>query len=316
MKKFLSCLMILFCVLPCLSAFALDAPEADYSSAFTGKVFPSDKILDYYWIFYNPDSNNYRLVTSDSPMFFQYDSSSSLFVLYFTSSSSSPGFRYNSDDGLVYTSSGNFLALASSVCSLDNLSTGSFIYYTNSDIPFYREDGSLIDDFSGYTEADGKFLQYYDYYNNTNYSGLNSDGWNFGSLFGDISSLLTSGFQSITEFFSGFWSGLSDSLVSVFVPSDDFFASVSDQLEEKYNFLAAAHDILDMFDNPSSQPLSFSYTWFDGNVYSIDFTWYEPYRLSIRSLSGFLFFLLGFSKCFRMISSVFRVDSSSTHFQL
>lgn len=296
-----------FC--PCITVYAaVETPSNNYSSVFTGKVFPSDKILDYYWIFYNPDSDNYRLVTSDSPMFFQYDSSSSLFVLHFTSSSSPSGYRYNSSDGLVYDFSGNYLALASSVCSLNNLSTGNFIYYTNSDIPFYLEDGSLIDDFSGYTETDGKFLQYYDYYNNTNFSGLNSDGWNFGDLFGGISSVISSGFESVTNFFTDFWNGLSGSLTALFVPSESGMQRLKTQLENKFDFVSSFATAFAVFNNTQGQSLNYQFTWLDGNQYSIDFSWYAPYRLTIRSLSGVLFYFLGFWKCFKMISSVVRIN--------
>ena len=298
--------LIAFC--PFITVYAaVETPPNDYSLVFRNKVFPSDKLLSYYWIFYNPDSSNYRLLTSDSPFYFKYDSSQSLFELF----SASTFYRYNSSDFQSWSVVSSSLLLDSSVCSLNNLSTGNFIYYTNADILFYYANGDLISNFSGYTESDGKFLQYYDYYNDTNYSGLNphtDSGWNFGDLFGGISSVISSGFNSVTNFFTNFWNGLSGALTALFIPSESGMQRIKTQLENKFDFVSSFTTAFAVFNNTEGQSLNYQFTWLDGKQYSIDFSWYAPYRLMIRSLSGALFYFLGFWKCFKMISSVVRIN--------
>lgn len=105
------------------------------------------------------------------------------------------------------------------------------------------------------------------------------------------------------NFFSGFW----DNLVGLFVPPASFWDDVRVAVENKFTFLAGFNTALEAWQNTQGQPLKSEFT-FLGYTWVIDLSFYEPYRLTVRSLSSALFYALAGLACLEMISSVFRVD--------
>lgn len=308
--------MIILLIVPALPvSAALSVPPDNYRDLFFDKSYPPIDDFDdyeYFLLILYPDSHSYRLLVSHSYFIFDelvphsgiYD-----YVCYLNGNTNGVR-RYNSSDGVTYTLSDANLFFSSS--NFDNV-----IYYCNFEVVFLKQDG-YWEDFS-FTPDGGKFLEYYDYYNFTNYSGLNTveisessessgTSWNFGDLFGGIGGILSSGFSAISNFFTNFWNGLSSSLSSLFVPSEQGMQTVRNNFANKLDFVQGFQNAFNVFNNTQGQTLNYEFTWLDGKQYAIDFSWYEDYRLNIRALSSAAFYLFAFIKCFNMISSVFRVD--------
>lgn len=113
---------------------------------------------------------------------------------------------------------------------------------------------------------------------------------------------------------ASFWSGALDffgnffnNLLGLFVPPASFWADFKTNLENKFTFLAGFNNALEIIQNTEGQPFIHEFS-FLGYDWKIDLTFYEPYRLSVRALSSALFIALAGLKCFKMISSVFRVQ--------
>lgn len=112
----------------------------------------------------------------------------------------------------------------------------------------------------------------------------------------------------ITSFFTNFFTNLS----ALFVLPDNYFSSSTFQpiytaIENKFTFIAGFQNWYQIFQNTQGQTLNYSFS-FMNHSYSIDFSWYEPHRLTIRACFAAVFYVLASLKCLKLLTSCFNIN--------
>ena len=158
------------------------------------------------------------------------------------------------------------------------------------------------------------------------------------SLLGDIGNYISNGFQtlysniydffstvlqgfqtslsSIVQFLTGFFNSLGSSLSYLFVPDADYWeegfpSQIRTAFENKFGFLTGFKNAFDVMANQQGQSLNYQFSW-GGRSYQIDFSWYAPFRVSVRELFAVLFTVLAWLRVYKVISSVFGIWSGET----
>lgn len=133
-----------------------------------------------------------------------------------------------------------------------------------------------------------------------------------GDSLAQIWDSIVNGFNSISDWLSNFW----DSFIHIFIPSDDYLSSLDSKFNDFYDFLRSKFEFISGFENffrlisnTEGQPLYFKF-YFLGQPYEIDFSWYEPYRLTIRSSFSALFVVFASIKIWKIVSSMFQINIS------
>ena len=139
-------------------------------------------------------------------------------------------------------------------------------------------------------------------------NALNTISSGYSTIFGwlgDILNSITSGFTSVTT-------ALSDGLEFLFIPGDDWavdnspFARMQTTFNNKLQFIQGFQNAFSVLSNSQGQSLDFHVDIY-GYRFVIDFSWYENYRLNIRSGLSALFIVLGFLAVLRNILGAFGV---------
>lgn len=126
-------------------------------------------------------------------------------------------------------------------------------------------------------------------------------------LFGWLNKL----WESITSLGTTIINGITDGLKSLFVPSEDYwqesvFERLQTSIENKFTFVAGFKNAFEIMSNTEGQTLNYEFE-FLGQHYSIDFSWYEPYRITVRSAFSAFFLVVAILRAYKMFSSVFHV---------
>ena len=81
------------------------------------------------------------------------------------------------------------------------------------------------------------------------------------------------------------------------MPSEDYWENgplqrLKNTLSNKFQFIEGFKTAFSVMGNTQGQTLNYEFE-FMGKSYAIDFSWYEPHRLTIRSAIGMLFLAAG-----------------------
>lgn len=125
-----------------------------------------------------------------------------------------------------------------------------------------------------------------------------------------------SSFSSIVQFLTGFFSSLGSSLSYLFIPDSDYWengfpSQIRTAFENKFGFITGFKNAFDVMSNQQGQSLNYSFNW-GGRSYDIDFSWYAPFRVSVRELFAVLFTVLAWLRVYKVVSSVFGIWSGET----
>lgn len=82
---------------------------------------------------------------------------------------------------------------------------------------------------------------------------------------------------------------------------------MQNSFESKFDFIEGFKTAFSVFGNTQGQSLNYEFD-FLGAHYQIDFLWYEPYRLSIRSGVGALFYVMAGLKVLSNFLHAFGVE--------
>ena len=165
-------------------------------------------------------------------------------------------------------------------------------------------------------------------------NGDDSSGWDFGSLFNGLGNTITSGFQNalntissgyntifgwlgnilnaITNGFTAVTTALSDGLQFLFIPGDDWavdnspFARMQTTFNNKLQFIQGFQNAFSVLSNVQGHSLDFHVDIY-GYRFVIDFSWYENYRLNVRSGLSSLFIVCAVLAVLRNILGAFGV---------
>lgn len=100
----------------------------------------------------------------------------------------------------------------------------------------------------------------------------------------------------------------------MFVPSEDYWTNgplqqIQNTFENKLGFIEGFKTAFSAMANTQGQTLNYEFEFF-GKTYAIDFSWYEPHRLTIRSAIGSLFYASAFLVAISNILHIFGIETS------
>lgn len=138
-----------------------------------------------------------------------------------------------------------------------------------------------------------------------------SIGGFFNDLWSGLNTWLTDFWNSITGFFSfindfinNLWQSFGDFLLDMFVPADDFFSSA---ITEKLVFIEQFQTVTSSVTSAGSSALVFKANLNGMNLDVIDLSFFEPFRLKIRTMLSAIFYIGAVIAMFRLITSIFGI---------
>lgn len=149
-------------------------------------------------------------------------------------------------------------------------------------------------------------------------NGFLSNIWNsIQSGFSDIGNRLSSigtCLEALPSFLSTMWDSFSNTLKSLFIPSENYWnegplQQIKNTFMNKLGFIEGFKTALGAMANTQGQTLNFEFEFMD-HPCQIDFSWYEPHRLTIRSGIGTLFLICGIMSALRTFLHALGVEIS------
>lgn len=287
MKKIIS---ILYLVMIVLSYFAI--PVAAETTVAEIPESGQEFVQEYYCYFKHIGNDCYYLVTY-SAEFYLYASGS---YMYFVQNNNS--FKYDGLSIYKYDESSDTFTKYNNGCYVHfDFENGD--YACNFDLKNYNASTAEC----GYDVVFAKNI--FDVPTEPDDEFDPAPAWY--DLFGWLNKL----WESITSLGTTIINGITDGLKSLFVPSEDYwqesvFERLQTSIENKFTFVAGFKNAFEIMSNTEGQTLNYEFE-FLGQHYSIDFSWYEPHRITVRSAFSAFFLVVAILRAYKMFSSVFHV---------